>query len=180
VQPAPLPEVRKPTIDPAETARAVQKELARVGCYAGDVNAPWGKPSRDAVALFNRHSGMRLDVSAASGDTLDALKDKSGRVCPLQCRPGFVVSDGRCERKPTEAARKPTDTRKPSESAARPGRDRREAASSQRPTPSAGGGGGGGARIVCGMTGCLEVKQGCRGSTIPSGSGTVAVVSCGN
>jgi hypothetical protein len=179
VQPPALPEVRKPTVDPTEVARSVQSELTRLGCFTGDANAPWSRASREAVERFNRQTGMKLDVAAASTDTLDALRGRSGRICPLQCGPGFIVSDGRCERKPTETAKKP-DTKKPAESKkpeqADRRRDRREALT-ERPRPQSSSGGGGG-QIVCGMNGCLTVKPGCRGSTIPSGSGEVAVVSC--
>ncbi len=181
VQPPTTPEPRKPTVDPAETTQLVHKELTRLGCYSSDVNNPWGRPSRRAMELFNRHSGLKLEVSAASTDTLQALRDKTARVCPVECRPGFTATDdGRCERKPGETAKKPDtkkpDTKKPADTA-QSRRDRREATAAQRSrTPS---GGGGAAKVICGMNGCINVRPGCRGEVRPSGRGDFAVELCG-
>jgi len=180
VQPPAAPDVRKPTVDPAETSKLVHKELSRLGCYSGDVNDPWGRSSRRAMEQFNRHSGLKLEVSAASTDTLAALRDKTQRVCPVECRTGFVAtSDGRCERKPADTAKKP-DTKKPDTKkgadTAQSRRDRSEAATPQRPktAPSAGG-----AKVICGMNGCINVRPGCRGEVRPSGRGDFAVEICG-
>jgi uncharacterized caspase-like protein len=177
VQPPAATEVRKPTVDPAETTQLVHKELSRLGCYSGDINDRWGRPSRRAMEQFNRHSGLKLEVGAASTDTLAALRDKTERVCPVECRTGFVAtSDGRCERKPADTAKKP-DTKKPADTA-QSRRDRREATTAQRPktAPSAGGGG---AKVICGMNGCINVRPGCRGEVRPSGRGDFAVEICG-
>ncbi len=191
VQPPAAIEVRKPTIDPAETTQLVHKELTRLGCYSGDINDSWGRPSQRAMALFNRHSGLTLEVGAANTDTLAALRDKNERICPLECRLGFVASsDGRCERKPTDTTvkkpntKKPADTaRKPTDTARRPAdtaqsrRDQREATAAQRPRTSPSGGGV--AKVICGMNGCINVRQGCRGEVRPSGRGDFAVELCG-
>jgi len=178
VQPPAAPEVRKPTVDPAETTQLVHKELSRLGCYSGDVNDPWGRRSRRAVELFNRHSGLKLEISAASADTLVALRDKTERVCPVECRPGFVAaSDGRCERKPADTAKKP-DTKKGADNA-QSRRDRGDATAAQRSRTSPAAGGGGGAKVVCGMNGCINVRPGCRGEVRPSGRGDFAVEICG-
>jgi len=182
VQPPAAAEVRKPTVDPAETTQLVHKELTRLGCYSGDVNNPWGRPSRRAVEQFNRHSGLKLEVGAASTDTLAALRDKTERVCPVECRSGFVAtSDGRCERKPADTAKKPDtkkpETKKPADTA-QSRRDRPEATAAQRSrtSPSAGGGV---AKVICGMNGCINVRPGCRGEVRPSGRGDFAVEICG-
>jgi uncharacterized caspase-like protein len=173
VQPPAAPEVRKPTVDPAETTQLVHKELSRLGCYPGDVNDPWGRTSRRAIELFNRHSGLKLEVSAASADTLAALRDKTERVCPVECRPGFVpTNDGRCERKPAGTAKK-SDTKKGADNA-QSRRDRTEATQRSRTAPSAGG-----AKVICGMNGCINVRPGCRGEVRPSGRGDFAVEICG-
>lgn len=175
VQPSALPEVRKPTLDPAEVAHRVHKELARLGCYSADINDSWGKASRRAMELFNRHARMRLDASAASTDTLDALRDKTERVCPLECRRGFVGGDsGRCERKPADSAARPERNKRDTASQSR--QEKLRETSNQRPKaqPSSGG-----AKVVCGMNGCLNVGPGCRGDVQRSGRGDWAVVICG-
>ena len=100
---------------------------------------------------------MKLDVSAASTDTLDALRDKPSRVCPLQCRSGFVIgSSGQCEKK-TDAAAAAREKRQ--ERDKREKSRRQEEASGERPKARSSGGG----QIMCGMTGCINIKPGCRG-----------------
>ena len=41
---------------------------------------------------------MKLDVKTASLETLDAIKQKQSRVCPLVCEHGFRADDDRCTR----------------------------------------------------------------------------------
>ena len=80
----------------AETARALQAELRRVGCNVGVVDGVWGEPSQTALVLFNKHAGMKLNVSVATTDALDAVKNKSGRICPLICENGYRAEGDRC------------------------------------------------------------------------------------
>jgi hypothetical protein len=39
---------------------------------------------------------MKLDVKTASTDTLDAIKQKQSRVCPLLCEHGYKADGDRC------------------------------------------------------------------------------------
>jgi hypothetical protein len=183
-------EVRKPVIDPAEVAHLVHKELTRLGCYSGDTDAPWGKTSRDAMTAFNRHAGAKLDVSAASTDTLDALREKSARVCPLECARGFVLGDNdQCVRKPAESASAPDKRHERDKRDKREGKRQEQERRQERTKRQAGAGGGAGARpqaehstsgkVMCGMTGCIHIKKGCRGEIRPSGHDVVAVEICG-
>jgi uncharacterized caspase-like protein len=78
--------------------KSVQLELRRVGCYSGNVDGDWGSDSQRSLSQFNRSAGMKLDVKTANGDTLDAIKQKSTRVCPLICEHGFKADGDRCSR----------------------------------------------------------------------------------
>jgi uncharacterized caspase-like protein len=90
---APTDKHEKPAID---LPRALQAELRRVGCNPGAVDGDWSEGSQRALNLFNKHSGMKLEVKAATIDALDAVKGKSGRVCPLICGPGYKAEGDRC------------------------------------------------------------------------------------
>lgn len=79
-----------------DTARSLQAELRRVGCNVGVVDGVWGEPSQKALDLFNKHAGMKLEVGVATSDALDAVKNKSGRVCPLTCENGYRADGDRC------------------------------------------------------------------------------------
>ena len=81
---------------PLDIPRLLQSELKRVGCQAGEIEGEWNASSRRALASFNDHAGTRLDIKLASLDALDAVRAKTGRVCPLECDRGFRADGDRC------------------------------------------------------------------------------------
>ena len=90
-----------PTVDKTDQAAAVdlprllQSELRRVGCNTGAVDGNWNAAAQKSLDLFNKHSGLKLDVRVASADALDAVKGKSSRICPLSCDHGIAVMSAR-------------------------------------------------------------------------------------
>lgn len=165
------PEVANPAVD---LPRALHAELHRVGCITGAADGDWSAASRAALELFSRHSGLRLDAKAASIDALNAVRSKTGRVCPLicttgyradgdrcvkiNCRPGYRLDrDGTCE---LIEARKPREIREESKSKRHVSdRPKTETLSAK---PQASG------QIVCSDQGCRPVAKGCR--LVTSGS----------
>jgi uncharacterized caspase-like protein len=85
-----------PSPPQVDITKSVQTELRRVGCLTGAADGEWNAASQRSLALFNRHAGTKLDVKLASLDTLDAIKLKSDRVCPLVCEHGFKPDGDRC------------------------------------------------------------------------------------
>jgi uncharacterized caspase-like protein len=81
---------------PADVTKSVQLELRRVGCLAGAADGEWSAESQRSLSSFNRNAGMKLDVKTASTDTLDAIKQKQSRVCPLVCEHGYKADGDRC------------------------------------------------------------------------------------
>jgi uncharacterized caspase-like protein len=174
----------------ADVTKSVQSELRRVGCLTGSADGNWSNSSQRSLSQFNRYAGTRLDTKVASVDTLDTIKLKSSRVCPLVCEHGFQADGERCskivcaegsflnddnecekrrDRKPV--ARRDSDDRRE-----RPARERNPAlpyAGMARPRVSAGEGGSG--QIVCDSGGCRQVRRGCRvdyqGGSPRNGSG---------
>ena len=76
--------------------RLLQSELRRVGCKTGETNGDWNASARRALSSFNNNAGTRFDVKLASLDALDAVRAKTGRVCPLDCERGFRVDGDSC------------------------------------------------------------------------------------
>jgi uncharacterized caspase-like protein len=76
--------------------RALQAELRRVGCNTGAVDGNWNAAAQKALDLFNKHSGLKLDVRMASVDALDTVRSKPSRICPLICDHGFRADGERC------------------------------------------------------------------------------------
>lgn len=158
----------KPDTPSLDLPRALQAELRRVGCNSGAVDGNWSTAAQKALDMFNKHSGLKLDVKTASVDALDAVKGKTGRICPLicetgyradgercvkiTCRTGYQLNDeGTCEKteikKPVAKKEEPKLKREQIE------RSKTEAAPAK---PQASG------QIICGQGGCRPVAKGCR------------------
>ena len=80
----------------ADLTKSVQTELRRVGCLAAPADGDWNGASQRSLSLFNKNAGTRLDVKTVSADTLDAIKQKTSRVCPLVCEHGYKVDGDQC------------------------------------------------------------------------------------
>jgi len=80
----------------ADLTKSVQTELRRVGCLAAPADGDWNAASQRSLSLFNKNAGTRLDVKTVSADTLDAIKQKTSRVCPLVCEHGYKVDGDQC------------------------------------------------------------------------------------
>lgn len=163
---------------PTDAPRLLQTELRRVGCYSGTVDGNWTTAAQRSLDLFNKSAHMTLDTKFASLDSLDVVRSKTGRVCPMICNHGYkadgdscvkitcrdgweVGDDNTCERievrKPTRpTARYQRDEPPPRRAYQEP--EERPARSAQR---SGGGGGGGSGQVLCDMTGCRGVSRGC-------------------
>ena len=76
--------------------RLLQSELRRVGCKTGEASGEWNASARRALSSFNDNAGTRFDVKLASLDALDAVRARTGRVCPLACERGFRVDGDSC------------------------------------------------------------------------------------
>ena len=81
-----------------DTPRLLLTELRRVGCFTGSVDRSWNNAAQRSLSLFNKHAGTTLDTKVASLDTLDVVRGKSERVCPLICEHGFKPDGDTCTR----------------------------------------------------------------------------------
>src|SRR4029079_14735878 len=85
-----------PTRTPADVRRLLQAHLKRVGCDPESVDGNWTEGSRKALDRFNKNANTHFDVKLASLDALDAVRAKTGRVCPLICGKGQRADGERC------------------------------------------------------------------------------------
>ncbi|WKA29171.1 caspase family protein [Bradyrhizobium roseum] len=79
-----------------DVTKSVQSELRRVGCLTGNADGTWNSSTQRSLSQFNRYAGTKVDTKVASVDTLDTIKLKSSRVCPLVCEHGFQAEGERC------------------------------------------------------------------------------------
>ena len=85
-----------PAMDRADITRLLQAHLKRVGCDPGPTDGVWNEKSQKALGLFNQNAHTQLDVRVASIGTLDVVRGKIDRVCPLACGIGERVDGERC------------------------------------------------------------------------------------
>jgi hypothetical protein len=144
--------------------RALQVELRRVGCATGTVDGNWNTASQKALDLFNKHAGMKLDRRTASADALDAVKSKTGRVCPLICASGYHADGDRCAKTTCRTGYELNDdgvcvknkqTAKREEKA-KPETPERPKVDVAPAKPQVSG------QIICTQGGCRPLRSGCR------------------
>lgn len=162
---APAYQSERPDVD---IPRVLQAELRRVGCSTGTADGNWSAASQKALDLFNKHAGTKLEVKTASTDALDAVKRKSGRICPLICDTGFRADGDRCVKIACRAGYRINDDnecekvqeKKPVAKHEEP--NRRGAERKQTETRLAKPQAKSTGKIVCDQGGCRPVRPGCR------------------
>jgi hypothetical protein len=82
--------------DPSALTRVLQRELKRVGCYAGEADGTWAPKTKEALVQFARLLKLELATAAPSAAALQAVIDKQARVCPMICGSGERNVNGRC------------------------------------------------------------------------------------
>jgi hypothetical protein len=87
-----------PAPPPADVTKSVQTELRRVGCFAAAADGDWNAASQRSLSQFDRYAKTKFDVKIASSDALDAIRQKSSRVCPMVCEHGFKADGDHCSR----------------------------------------------------------------------------------
>lgn len=117
------PAVLEPEMSRDDLVRSLQRELKRVGCYAGDVDGDWGSGSRRAMIAFTERVNASLPVDQPDFVLLTLIRGQSSSVCGKDCPAGqSAASNGRCvpnavvaqSRRPAErrtaAVTSPTET----------------------------------------------------------------------
>ena len=166
---------------PDDLTKSVQTELRRVGCLTQPADGNWNQSSQRSLSLFNRNAGTTLDVKTVNADTLDTIKQKPSRVCPLACEHGFKADGDHCARivcadgfflnddNECEKRRAKTATRDEGDHR---GQGRSERAGGSGAQPDIGYGtpkpqatkrsqASGSGQIVCDGAGCRPVARGC-------------------
>jgi uncharacterized caspase-like protein len=80
----------------SDIPRLLGAELRRVGCSTGVASNDWNAAAQKSLALFNKNAGTTLDVRVTSLSTLEVLRSKSGRICPLICEHAYRADGENC------------------------------------------------------------------------------------
>ena len=77
--------------------RQLQKELKRVGCYAGELNGVWTTSTRRAMQAFIDRVNAVLPIDQPDGILLALVQGHPGKVCGAPCPAGQGLSrDTQC------------------------------------------------------------------------------------
>jgi hypothetical protein len=97
--------VRDKAMPRDELVRSIKRELARVGCYAGPLDADWGEAAVTGVKAFSHHLGLPIKDEAPHHVLLTLLEGYRGAACRLTCPTGLIAgSDGVCRSTTTTAS----------------------------------------------------------------------------
>lgn len=110
--PAPKAEIVLRPIEPPKAARAgtrgddetkmslardIQRELRRVGCYAGDVTGEWSPSTKQAMKTFIDRVNASLPIEEPDFILKALVQGHPGNACGTGCGPGqSMANDGRC------------------------------------------------------------------------------------
>ena len=86
VAPSPLPRGRD------AIGRELQKELKRVGCYAGELNGEWTTSTRHAMSAFAERVNARLPTVQPDNILLALVQGYPTKVCGIPCPSGQSLS----------------------------------------------------------------------------------------
>lgn len=83
--------------DRAALARALQRELKRVGCYHGEITGVWTTSSRMAMRTFTERVNAALPVDTPDPVLLSLVQGHRDRACNAACPPGQTPTEaGAC------------------------------------------------------------------------------------
>ena len=91
---------QKPTPMPGDRgslAEDLQRELARVGCYDGQINGVWTTSTRQAMKAFLERVNATLPITQPDGVLLALVQGQRVKTCGTSCPSGQTLTDGgRC------------------------------------------------------------------------------------
>ena len=85
-----------PSSDRLPLALQLQRELARVGCYDGEINGVWTPATRRALKAFMDRVNAALPTEAPDRIQLALVEAARERVCGAACPAGETLAEGRC------------------------------------------------------------------------------------
>ena len=83
--------------DRGSLAQELQRELARVGCYDGQINGVWTTSTRQAMKVFLERVNAILPTTQPDGILLALIQGQRAKTCGTSCPSGQApTDDGRC------------------------------------------------------------------------------------
>jgi len=128
--------------DVTDIGRKLQKELVRVGCGVGGLEADgtWNAASREALRSFNERTRSLTMVDQPTPEALEAVRSHKDRVCPTTCGPGTELRGNTCVAVPPKTQERSRHASRPPERehdrAVRPQREPGRADPAPRPSGS--------------------------------------------
>jgi peptidoglycan hydrolase-like protein with peptidoglycan-binding domain len=80
--------------DRAALARALQRELKRVGCYSGEITGQWTTSSRMAMKAFTERVNATLPIDRPDPVLLSLVQGHQEKACGAACPAGQTATEG--------------------------------------------------------------------------------------
>lgn len=80
--------------DRAALARALQRELKRVGCYSGEITGVWTTSSRMAMKAFTQRVNATLPIDTPDPVLLSLVQAHPDGACGTPCPDGQTATEG--------------------------------------------------------------------------------------
>ena len=78
-------------------ARQLQRELKRVGCYAGELDGIWAATTQRAMKAFTNRVNAELPTGKPDAILLALVQSHPEKVCGVPCPRGqTLIADGQC------------------------------------------------------------------------------------
>jgi uncharacterized caspase-like protein len=119
-----------PELDSKSQILLAQKELRRLGCFAGPESGSVDAATRDAIKRYMIERGQPTGELKVTDQLISGLQAEVSRVCPLTCGRGQVADGDRCIAEPRNAP-KPAPVARQQAPAPRP-----SVATAPRPAPA--------------------------------------------
>ena len=74
----------------------LQRELKRVGCYAGEINGAWTPSTQRAMSAFMERVNATLPTAEPDYILLTLVQGHTATACGAECPSGEVMTAGRC------------------------------------------------------------------------------------
>lgn len=81
----------------------IQRQLHRVGCYAGDIDGEWNAQTRQAMKTFVDRVNATLPIDTPDHILKTLVSGHPGDACGKACPAGQTASSGRCVPTPIQA-----------------------------------------------------------------------------
>jgi Caspase domain len=93
----------------------IKRELKRLGCYAGRIDDDWASSeTKSSLNRFAKYADLSAEPKNPDVEFFDFVRNRPGRVCPLECGARKIERNGQCvarDKEPAKPSGRPTEAK---------------------------------------------------------------------